>query len=367
MKAKPPAPEQNQCESPAYYSMLRMLSYERNMELIGDLFHKLYLPEVKNTMSHYWYSPELFPTPKIEVQVISEAAIRASNRLNLIYPLSFLFFAGSHCPKNHFQGLLNWHISKISQPHPYADRHMLDACLFIQYMDEVQVPLRIALSRNIMKTGTYPNRPIYLATKKLWNFRWKEAISRTSDWSLWEACLHHTHSTMKMDSKETLAFIQTGLADSHLNIIIAALYRGADINTNITILSKPYGSGKNESHELSADKVIHSFMLRIWKRYTSKDPSSNRKDRDAATNILNNLAEKCCSIEKLMSSNDTNMISETASNKLKASSTSFLWKYKKKPADKHKEQPTENPKGPGQVHTCLSCKMNNIKVHMNNK
>ncbi|RDW57467.1 hypothetical protein BP6252_13805 [Coleophoma cylindrospora] len=301
MKAKPPAPEWKGYESTAYYGMLRILSYERHMEDTRKVFHTLYLPELMNTMSCYWHDPELFPTPEMEIRATTEAANRTSHRLDLAYPESFLLFAASQCPQAHLQGLLEWHIPTASETDNHdAKRDLLEAYLLIQYLDEMQVPLRILVSQNIMACGGNPNHSISLASKGIWNFRWKDAVHRTGDWCLWEAVLHHSHSITKFDDKEILNFVQTGLAEAHCNILISMLDAGADVNRSIVVVSKSLNSSRAESFQFSAAEVVHAFLWRVWRGQALKDPPTTAKARAAAKSLRDRLAEKSCILESTM-------------------------------------------------------------------
>ena len=127
------------------------------MRTAKELFHSTYLPELITTIGHFWNDQNLFETPEIEMEAITAAATRGCTRLQLSYPESFLLAAASHCPELYLHRLL---VFFYRAPDLDTQATLLSAYLLMQYVDEVQVPVRIAMSRNISSCGALTNNAI---------------------------------------------------------------------------------------------------------------------------------------------------------------------------------------------------------------
>src|SRR5207237_8400383 len=101
------------------------------------------------------------------------------------------------------------------------------------YIDEMQVPTRVALSRCIAASCTSPNEPVSLpsGSKQFWNHRWKHALPKNGsyEWSLWESILHYATHLTEFSGEEFYDFINIGLPESFCDIIYSLVDEGADV------------------------------------------------------------------------------------------------------------------------------------------
>jgi hypothetical protein len=112
MKVKAYVSSQDEEFSSAVESMLRILTYQQQMENIQGLFFNTYLLELRRTIEHHWHDKRLFDTPEIELSAIEAATTRCCNRLGLSYSESFLLSASCHCRPAHVRAVF----SLFSQP-----------------------------------------------------------------------------------------------------------------------------------------------------------------------------------------------------------------------------------------------------------
>ena len=161
MKCKPPKTKQKEDVEipPCFRSMLGMLTYQQNMEFDNDLMESFYRSEMMTTMDHYWGD---WTTSK-SFSSLSQPRVRGNSRPSrtLIMPTHFPFVisAACQCPTEYFQILLDLALaaSMISSP---MVKHEFAAYLLIRYLDEVEVPRRIALSKAIVAYRLSPNEAL---------------------------------------------------------------------------------------------------------------------------------------------------------------------------------------------------------------
>ncbi|MCJ1382575.1 hypothetical protein MMC17_005688 [Xylographa soralifera] len=289
-KAKPPLLEESPAESPALFSILRLLSYEECMETTAGLFHDVYLPELTNTIFFFWNDQSLFGTPEIEMNAMTASAKRGCARFKLSYPESFLLAAAIHCPKAYLHSLLTF-FSRNS------NSTLLSAYLLMHYVDERQVHVLTAISRNISSCGAEVNTAVLVpfASREFWNHRWKDALDYegTYEWTLWDFALHHTLHVTKYTDADLFTLVNSGSITSFFDILITMLECGADANNTISVAFRNHSNQSwYEIHQLSAFAVLQQFMARVW---------------NIAPGSADDLAQKLCRVEKIMKEKSASM------------------------------------------------------------
>lgn len=360
MLAKPPKTQQEHTASCAYHCMLRMLTYEQNMRIdvraldededeiedsisfdgrlwseasehgikirprlpsAGDdkrsgVFHDIYLPELRNVIGNHWHDGTLFGSATIDLDAIVKATVKGSKRLELSYPQSLLLLAGSCCSEEFLKGLLNFFQHSTDDLND-NDRAQLAAYLFKQYVDETNTPLRLVLSRNIMACSVHPDMKI--------TFRRQHRKKLLADGtSLWELVLNYVLARLKSKNQQFIQdFAHTQLSLSFLDLIIAMVDAGADVNVRIT--AEAYDIGRYRPLVLYTFEVLYQLLSRLWQVRPSLGDHSGSASHSAALAHHNNLlAEKACHLEDTMRSRGCKS-SKTDTNG--ASSSQFSIRY----------------------------------------
>ena len=229
MKCKPPPTkqEENPEMPPCFRSMLRVLTYQQNMEYHNDLTKNFYWPEMLTTMNHYWgdraTSKPFSSLPQPHVRGNS----RPSRTLTMPAPFTFLISAACQCPTEYLNPFLDLALAPSRTSEPIAKHHFA-AYLLILYSDEVQVPRRIALSKAIMASRLAPNEPVSLPseTRLFWTHRWKHMRSEKGfyDWTPWQFMLHYAIHLTECSEAEFSSFLHFGIPESFCDIMISMIW-----------------------------------------------------------------------------------------------------------------------------------------------
>ncbi|KUJ13415.1 uncharacterized protein LY89DRAFT_651612 [Mollisia scopiformis] len=288
MRAKPLSRTQQQT-SPAIYSMLRMLSYGRNMDDITNQFHSIYLPEARNILGNYWHDPALYESAQAEMKSITAATSTRCSQLGLSYPESFLMSVASHCPRQHLVLLFDFFYPTTEELDGQNSINLLGIYLLLQYMDPDVMPLRLAISRNIVACRIEPQKSVYhpLSVRKLWNHRWRDPPMIDQRTYIRDYFLQFAYSRTQ----------DSDLHDSILSIISSSLTSGGSAWT-INVASDLHSAGSTGYLEVSAYSILYPLMNKLWhaRNATTVPPID-----------LDNLVNKACYIERIMRSDDARM------------------------------------------------------------
>lgn len=305
MKSKPPTTKQKEALEipPCFRSMLRMLTYEQNMDDGRVLMKKFYWSKMITTMDHYWGDPAGSTSSGSLSRPPLKGTGRLSRTLTLRNPFPFLLSAACQCPTEYFDALRDLVLTPSMKSNPMV-RDEFDAYLLISYLDEVQVPRRIALSRAIVASRLSPNQPISLPSENqpFWNHRWKYVLPRNGsyDWSQWEFILHYATDLTQCSDPEFSNFLQSGIPESLCDIVTSMIEKEANLHFVVATWKETRsghrGRSYAETQEATPFAVLQQLMLRTWKRRTSK-AYQNTKDVVKANEAL---AEKMCFLQDRM-------------------------------------------------------------------
>lgn len=290
MRAKPLSRRQEQTKSPTLYSILRMLSYERNMDGITNRFHGTYLPELRNILGNYWHDPSLYGSPEEEMRSITAATNTRCSQLGLPYPESFIISAASHCPSQHLAMLLDFFYPTNEEKGGKNNINLLALYLLLQYADPELSPLRPTISKNIAACRADQQKAIYqpLSIRRYWNRRWRDPPMTDDRAYIRDYFLHFAYSRTH----------ESDLHDSILGILLSILDSGEIDNWSINVASDLHSAGSTGYLEVSALSVLHPLMNKLW----------NGKNTYIVPIIdVDNLAEKACCIERIMRSSNARM------------------------------------------------------------
>lgn len=305
MKSKAPTTKEKEAPEPppCFRSMLRMLTYEQNMDDGRFLMENFYRSEMTITMDHYWGDPAGSKSSGSLSRPPVKGPSRLSRTLTMRIPFPFLLSAACQCPTEYFDALLDLVLAPLVISNPMA-RHEFVAYLLICYLDEVQVPRRIALSRVIVASCLSPNQPISLPSENqpFWNHRWKHVLPKNGsyDWSHWEFLLYYATDLTQCSDPEFSNFLHLGIPESLCDIIISMIEKEANLRFMVLTWTESR-SGRRartyaETQEATPFAVLQQLMLRTWNRRTSR-AYQNTKDVVEANEAL---TEKMCSLEDRM-------------------------------------------------------------------
>lgn len=187
-------PGKVESDSIALCSMLRLLSYERFMDM--GITHGAYLPKLRNIICHVWHHSKLYATPMIQEETITATTTRTCHQFQLKYPESFILFAAIQCPGKHLGALVNFYYPSETQgAKSSSSKLLISAYLLVQFVDEHDPPLRELIANNIMFcTDKGPNTAIKInRPENCWNGRWKNATinSNMHGFTLWKFALYY--------------------------------------------------------------------------------------------------------------------------------------------------------------------------------
>ena len=290
MKSKPPTITQKETlELPPYFrSMLRMLTYERNMGNGRVLMEEFYMPEMMRTMDYYWGDPaSLVSSGSLSLRP-GGGTSRLLRTLTMRTPFPFLLSAACQCPTEYFDALLDLALAPSMISNPMASYEFV-AYLLIRYLDEVQVPRRIVLSKAIVASRLSPNQPVSLPSENqpFWNHRWKHVLSKNGsyDWSQWEFLLHYATDLIQCSDAEFSNFLHLGVPESFCDIVISMVEKEADlcfvVSTWTETRSGNRGRTYAETQEATPFAVLQQLMLRMWKKRTSRAYQATKDVRQA--------------------------------------------------------------------------------------
>jgi hypothetical protein len=118
--------------------------------------------------------------------------------------------------------------------------------------------------------------------------------------SLWKLALHYVLALLKSKVPQFVPnFAHTQLSLSFLDLIIAMVDAGADVNAAITIGA--YDTSRSGPLDLYAFEVIYQLLSRLWQaRPSLVDQSKNASELAALARHNNLLVEKACHLEGKM-------------------------------------------------------------------
>ena len=282
----------------AVYSLLRFLSYERNMGIVKETFTSTYISALKTTIARVWHDKDLFDSHDTQYEVIAAATATTCATYDLNQSESLVLFTATQCPSETLKALLDG-----LYPADNKAQLRLAAYLLTQFMEEKNVPVRILASHNIItcaKEGLNYRIDEYLPRGLLCDKRWL-GYAPTGTSTIPGSAVNYAYRLIMLAGEE---FFKTRSPSCFLDLWISMLEAGVRADLFIAVERDDWLGRSFEYDGVIAWEVVETLMSKIWTGVWDVQALSNDRPchtplAASDTSFVDAVAAKCCRIDEL--------------------------------------------------------------------